>query len=30
VIGQWLEDNRDRNVTCPGASKQMFRWFAQY
>ena len=30
VIGQWVEDNRDRNVTCPGASKQMFRWFTQY
>ena len=30
VIGQWVEDNRDRNVTCPGASKQMFRYFAQY
>ena len=30
VIGQWVEDDRDRNVTCPGASKQMFRWFAQY
>jgi hypothetical protein len=30
VLGQWVEDNRDRNITCPGASKQMFRWFAQY
>ena len=30
VIGQWVEDNRDRNVTCPGASKHMFRWFTQY
>lgn len=30
VMGQWVEDNRDRNVTCPGASEQMFRWFAQY
>jgi hypothetical protein len=30
VLGQWVEENRDRNVTCPGASKQMFRWFSQY
>ena len=30
VIGQWVEDNRDLNVTCPGAARQMFRWFAQY
>lgn len=30
VIGQWVADNRDLNVTCPGAAKQMFRWFAQY
>jgi hypothetical protein len=30
VIGQWVESSRDLNVTCPGASKQMFRWFAQY
>ncbi len=30
VIGQWVADNRDLNVTCPGASKQMFRYFSQY
>jgi len=30
VIGQWVEDNRDRNVTCPGTSTQMYRWFHQY
>ena len=30
VIGQWVQDNRDLNVTCPGASRQMFRWFTQY
>lgn len=30
VIGQWVEDNRDLNVTCPGAARQMFRWFSQY
>ena len=30
VLGQWVDGNRDRNVTCPGTSKQMFRWFTQY
>jgi len=30
VIAQWVEDGRDRNVTCPGTSSQMFRWFTQY
>jgi hypothetical protein len=30
VIGQWVESNRDLDITCPGAAKQMFRWFAQY
>ena len=30
VISQWVEDGRDRNVTCPGTSSQMFRWFTQY
>ena len=30
VLGQWLEDRRDHNVTCPGASAQMGRWFQQY
>ena len=30
IIGQWVEDNRDRNITCPGASQQLFRWFSQY
>ena len=30
VIGQWVESNRDRNITCPGTSTQMYRWFHQY
>jgi hypothetical protein len=30
VLGQWVEDGRDKNVTCPGASAQMLRWFHQY
>ncbi len=30
VMGQWVDGNRDRNITCPGAAKQMFRWFTQY
>ncbi|WP_027861767.1 hypothetical protein [Marmoricola sp. URHB0036] len=30
VLGQWVEDQRDRNVTCPGASVQLPRWFHQY
>jgi hypothetical protein len=30
VLGQWVEGNRDRDITCPGASRQLFRWFVQY
>lgn len=30
IIGQWVEGSRDRNITCPGTSAQMFRWFTQY
>jgi hypothetical protein len=30
VLGQWVEAGRDMNVTCPGASAQMLRWFHQY
>jgi hypothetical protein len=30
VLGQWVEDSRDRNVTCPGASMQLPRYFHQY
>jgi hypothetical protein len=27
VLGQWVEDDRDRNVTCPGVSADLGRWF---
>lgn len=30
VIGQWVEAGRDMNITCPGTSAQMGRWFHQY
>ena len=30
VLGQWLEDRRDHDITCPGTSAQMGRWFQQY
>ncbi|MDP3890318.1 hypothetical protein [Nocardioides sp.] len=30
ILGQWVEDNRDRNVTCPGQGVGLGRWFHQY
>lgn len=27
VMGQWLEDDRDFNLTCPGISRDLGRWF---
>jgi len=30
VLGQWVEDGRDRNVTCPGAMPDLREWFHQY
>ena len=30
VLGQWVEDNRDRNVTCPGTADEMDEWFHRY
>lgn len=30
LLGQWVEDGRDRNVTCPGASTAAEQWFHQY
>ena len=30
ILGQWVEDNRDRNVTCPGAVTDLALWFHQY
>jgi hypothetical protein len=29
VLGQWVEGNRDRNVTCLGAELELGAWFAQ-
>ena len=28
VMGQWLEDDRDFNLTCPGVSRDLGRYFA--
>jgi hypothetical protein len=30
VLAQWVQDGRDINVTCPGTSVEMTRWFHQY
>jgi hypothetical protein len=30
VLSQWVESNRDRNITCPGTSAELYRWFHQY
>ncbi len=30
VLGQWVEIGRDMNVTCPGISTDLGRWFHQY
>jgi hypothetical protein len=30
VLGQWVEDGRDVDITCPGTSADMLRWFHQY
>lgn len=30
ILGQWVQDGRDMNLTCPGTSAQMTRWFHQY
>jgi hypothetical protein len=30
VLGQWVEAGRDMNITCPGASSDLSRWFHQY
>ncbi len=30
VLGQWVEDSRDKNLTCPGISADLGRWFYQY
>lgn len=30
VLGQWIEDGRDRNVVCPGAMPDLGQWFHRY
>jgi hypothetical protein len=30
LLGQWLADRRDHNLTCPGVSADLGRWFHQY
>jgi hypothetical protein len=30
VLGQWVEDRRDHDLTCPGTAAQLGRWFHQY
>lgn len=30
VLGQWVEQRRDHNVTCPGVETDLGRWFHQY
>jgi hypothetical protein len=28
VLGQWVQDSRDKNITCPGVEAGLGRWFA--
>ena len=30
ILGQWVADNRDHNVTCPGIALDLGLWFHQY
>ena len=30
VLGQWVEADRDQNITCPGVAADLARWFHQY
>jgi hypothetical protein len=30
VLGQWVEAGRDMNITCPGTTAELARWFHQY
>jgi hypothetical protein len=30
VLGQWVEDARDHDITCPGVGRELHRWFHQY
>ena len=29
VLGQWVQDDRDMNLTCPGVSADLSAWFAR-
>ena len=29
VLGQWVQDSRDKNITCPGVAADLGRWFAR-
>lgn len=28
VLGQWVQDSRDKNITCPGIEADLGQWFA--
>ena len=28
VLGQWVQDARDKNITCPGVAENLGRWFS--
>jgi hypothetical protein len=30
VLGQWVDDGRDHDITCPGIAGDLGRWFHQY
>jgi hypothetical protein len=30
VMGQWVEQSRDQNITCPGIAKDLGRWFHRF
>jgi hypothetical protein len=30
ILGQWVEQGRDQDVTCPGVEAHLARWFYQY
>ena len=30
VLGQWLQESRDLNVTCPGVAADLERYFRDY
>lgn len=30
VMGQWVQDDRDMNLTCPGVSADLSAWFHRY